>query len=236
MSVKDIFDSLKINLNQRFKSPFYGAFIISWLVFNWRPVLILFFSKKDINNVLDDLSEFNSFNNQFWYPVFLTAFIITVMPILNALYAYFDSLVGYFSDQGKGFKEILGKNKALKRKLSEQKKVKESEELLAQKNAGIAKLEKEEQDNILSREKIKQEIQDLPQVKNSINSLKLENESLKKKNEELLNDLKMALCQERDAKIPLAWLSSPHQKLNFWGEVNRMRALTKSRSQATEGE
>ena len=39
-------------LSERVKSPFYGSFIISWFIWNWRIVLtILLFSKKDYGNL-----------------------------------------------------------------------------------------------------------------------------------------------------------------------------------------
>ncbi|PKC39250.1 hypothetical protein V461_21745 [Pantoea ananatis BRT98] len=236
MSVKDLLDSLRMNINQRVKSPFYGAFIISWIIFNWKPVLILLFSKKDINIIIDELSKYNSSKFQFWYPVLLTTVVITLLPLLGALYTYFDSYVGHWSDQGKGFKEVLNKKSELNRKLSEDKKKKENEELLAEKSAAIAKLKKQEQDDILQTEKIKQEIHDLPQVRQSINSLGLENESLKKKNDDLIKDLKAALAGEDDKNITLPWMNSPHQRIIFWGEVNGMRASRKSREQDGEGE
>jgi len=46
--IKDIFAAFRQNSLERMKSPFLGAFVFSWLGFNWQLLAILFFSKKEV--------------------------------------------------------------------------------------------------------------------------------------------------------------------------------------------
>jgi hypothetical protein len=48
--VSNLFGSIQSHVSDRLKSPFAGAFVISWVVHNWRELLILLFSGETIEN------------------------------------------------------------------------------------------------------------------------------------------------------------------------------------------
>lgn len=54
--MKEIFDSLMSSINSRLRNPFIGAFILSWLAWNWYDLALLFWGSGDIET---RLSNFN---------------------------------------------------------------------------------------------------------------------------------------------------------------------------------
>ena len=82
--LKDIFSPF----TERAKSPFFGSFIIYWLIINWRIVFIIFFaSNKDLHqlNIVDFLESQEYFNRDylFNYPMLATFFYLFIWPIID---------------------------------------------------------------------------------------------------------------------------------------------------------
>jgi hypothetical protein len=85
-------DDFKTSINRvlqdRITSPFFGAFVFSWLVWNWKPLYMTFFVSESriIGNKLDYIeNEFASWNYQLVYPILSTLFLILVYPWFNTL-------------------------------------------------------------------------------------------------------------------------------------------------------
>lgn len=87
-------------INERVRSPFYGSFIISWLIFNWRVVYLLF-SKDDyfkgihkldyIGNFLD-LSIWHNWGATVIFPLILALIYLFVIPVVDlALFGYLET-------------------------------------------------------------------------------------------------------------------------------------------------
>lgn len=73
-------------LNERIYSPFYGAFIVSWLIWNWKIIyLTLFISEKTIKGSKISFIETNycDINVLITYPLLSTLFIILIMPFIT---------------------------------------------------------------------------------------------------------------------------------------------------------
>jgi hypothetical protein len=55
--IKDIIDSFRQSSLERVKSPFLGAFVFSWIAFNWQPLIILVFSENKIEKRLGVIND-----------------------------------------------------------------------------------------------------------------------------------------------------------------------------------
>ncbi len=85
--MEEIKKSFKSILYERTTSPFYGTFIISWLIWNWKIVYVtLFVSEKSIktdklsyllnNHLIDEL-------NLIVWPIISTIALLTIFPFIT---------------------------------------------------------------------------------------------------------------------------------------------------------
>jgi hypothetical protein len=87
----EIKDSLKETINTRIKNPFYGALIISWLLWNWQIPYITFFVSNDVikhkaNYIIENYS---GVCHNFIYPILSALIITTIWPyILNYILGF----------------------------------------------------------------------------------------------------------------------------------------------------
>ena len=143
-------DEFKKSINnilyERVTSPFYGTFIISWLIWNWNIVyLTLFVSEKSlkVSKLVYINSNLIDYCKMIWYPLVSSAFLILVLPFV-ANGAYFINLK--FTDwkkkqkQSVENKQLLTKEEsfALRQEILEQDK--KFSELLASKQNEIEQL------------------------------------------------------------------------------------------------
>jgi len=82
---RDIYASLRQTSLERVKSPFLGAFVFSWLGFNWQMLSILFFSERKIEQRLDFINKTNDISNYLLGPICTTALIVILLPQINKL-------------------------------------------------------------------------------------------------------------------------------------------------------
>ncbi|WP_343788801.1 hypothetical protein [Wandonia haliotis] len=78
--------TIESTIKERMKSPFYGTFIISWIICNWKIFVVLFFvSSKDLeSNKLDFISnKLISPLYGFTYPLGATILLILIIPWIN---------------------------------------------------------------------------------------------------------------------------------------------------------
>jgi hypothetical protein len=86
--MEDVKEAFNSTLKERFKSPLYGAFIVSWLVINWKIFIVLFFSsseelgKTKHQYISDNLVNFM---NCLILPLISTMIIIALIPWLSEL-------------------------------------------------------------------------------------------------------------------------------------------------------
>jgi hypothetical protein len=84
MALKDF---LPPYLNERARSPLYGSFIISWLIWNWKIVfVILFFKKEDFHG--DNINEFIYYHyvntgDTILYPLLVALLYIYFLPLID---------------------------------------------------------------------------------------------------------------------------------------------------------
>lgn len=83
--VRDIYASFRQTSLERVKSPFLGAFVFSWLGFNWQMLSILFFSKKDIEQRLELINNSHDIGDYLLAPIFTTVLIVILLPQINKI-------------------------------------------------------------------------------------------------------------------------------------------------------
>ena len=84
--ITEIKKSVSAVLYERLSSPFYGAFLASWLVWNWKIIyLSIFVSEAKIEpNKLDYiLKNYSDSNILIIYPLISTALLITLFPFIT---------------------------------------------------------------------------------------------------------------------------------------------------------
>ncbi|GET46462.1 hypothetical protein [Capnocytophaga felis] len=84
--MKEFIQSLFRTTEERVKNPIIGAFLTSWIIFNWKPILFIIFSPKIIEEKIEYIqSNFSSICFLFVYPIFSTIFYVLALPYLNLL-------------------------------------------------------------------------------------------------------------------------------------------------------
>ena len=81
--MKEIINSILDSTKDRLKNPLLGSFVFSWLIFNWKPLFYILFSKNSIENKIDFITEcYCSINNNFWFPLIFSIFYIVFFPYI----------------------------------------------------------------------------------------------------------------------------------------------------------
>lgn len=81
--LRDIFASFRQTSLERVKSPFLGAFVFSWIGFNWQMLAILFFSKNSIEERLKFINSNFDVWNYLSAPLCTSALIAFLLPQIN---------------------------------------------------------------------------------------------------------------------------------------------------------
>lgn len=67
--------------NERLKNPLFFSFLISWIVFNWKPIFTLFLSDKKIEQKITYITEnFNGIDTTLYYPILSSLAYVLVLP------------------------------------------------------------------------------------------------------------------------------------------------------------
>ncbi|EGQ8086256.1 hypothetical protein KY888_001999 [Vibrio vulnificus] len=90
-TVKELFESVSSNVNSRITSPFFGAFIVSWGIFNWDKLALLFFGRQSVDsrvsvfkNSVEWLSiGHNNVWDTLWWPLILSCSYLLISPYLH---------------------------------------------------------------------------------------------------------------------------------------------------------
>ncbi|QWV98658.1 single-stranded DNA-binding protein [Geomonas nitrogeniifigens] len=84
--ISELSKSVKATLYDRVASPVSGMFLLSWVVWNWKLCLILFFSDYDVDRKITLISAnyLNNYDN-FYYPVMSTAVLVFLYPLISVL-------------------------------------------------------------------------------------------------------------------------------------------------------
>ncbi|HFK5463636.1 TPA: hypothetical protein ACGZ88_000119 [Morganella morganii] len=193
---------------ERVKSPIVGTFIFVWLFYNWKVILILLFSKGDIENKINVISGYIT-EKSFYYPFLIAVLYCVAIPIVTliidvllrkaseaAIELRYEKINKEYKEKKKT--EILRADADIayeRKKTDEEKEIQSMREQITQSKANEGVLAKErddaieERDNAISRQNdYKDEIITLI---NQMEENKLEIDRLSKENSKLKSQAKL---------------------------------------------
>lgn len=167
--MKEFVQTIFKSTEERIKNPFIGAFITSWILFNWKPILFSIFSSKNIEDKINFIDEnFIETNHILWYPLFASIFYILVLPYISL---FFDILLKY---------SLLKRNDIV---VSNQKQNLENQKQLA-----IEEIRLEEAKTEFRERKYHNKL--VEELQNRNNDLESEIQNMKESNRSMVDDLK----------------------------------------------
>lgn len=81
-----ISESVKAHIDERLRSPFAGAFVIAWLIVNWKVIFSLFLSTDSVVVRLEEASNKFDAVSVFWKPLGLSILITIGFYVFSALF------------------------------------------------------------------------------------------------------------------------------------------------------
>lgn len=87
--LKEIIASLRKTSTERISNPFYGVFILTWLVFNWEAVAILLFSDLPMQERVRFINS--AYSLTFFYPLASAVFLTFALPWCTEKITFFQS-------------------------------------------------------------------------------------------------------------------------------------------------
>ncbi|MEN4543752.1 hypothetical protein ABEG75_11455 [Pantoea agglomerans] len=151
--------SLRDSSEQRISNPLYGAFIFSWLSFNWKAIAIFLFSERSIYLKIDDIETVTNINSLLYNPSKMTFVLVLIIPALNAIYALFNVAIKGLHNFSDLYDSYMTSVFSLRKERVSAKIITEREKTLALQKQEIAEAEKRtEQLNLeaaLARKNIK---------------------------------------------------------------------------------
>lgn len=96
-SFEDLSKSFKAALYERGQSPFYLAFVLSWIGWNWRFIVYLFFDNPNSTETIADKLDFISVNyinvySNLWNPLWTSIVVFISGNILTLLFLTFKNI------------------------------------------------------------------------------------------------------------------------------------------------
>jgi len=192
-TVKEIFQSIYDSYRDRIKSPLVGSFIITYLIFNWRLVAILFYSEWPIHCRIEWIEE----NYCEWYhyvvPFLIALFYVMGLPYLNL---GFEKILEKYSTT-----KLTKKNNSKLDALDHKKKEAEKKRLIADAEAGTSEI-------INLNEKIKN-LNDEIEMINTINKSEIERyKTNDERNQQIIKEqistIKQQIAEEKEYKAAVA--------------------------------
>lgn len=97
--MKELLSSFFKTSEERIKNPLIGTFILAFIAYNWKAILILIFSNKSIEEKITLITtSYSSIGNILIYPILISIFYILILPYIMW---FFDFIT---------FKAIKGRN------------------------------------------------------------------------------------------------------------------------------
>ena len=85
--MKNIINTFFKTTEERIRNPFMGAFITSWIVFNWKPIFYFILAEESIVTKIDYIEKnFNDIWNYLYFPLLAAVFYIVILPHLNLIF------------------------------------------------------------------------------------------------------------------------------------------------------
>ncbi|NNG44996.1 hypothetical protein HJP15_19080 [Pseudoalteromonas sp. NEC-BIFX-2020_002] len=95
-SISELFNSTTDAVKSRISHPLLGSFVISWLIFNWKPIYYLLFADDKVVYKLKSINEnFSSIETLLCYPLLATFFLAILIPASSLLHGIFLKFIEY---------------------------------------------------------------------------------------------------------------------------------------------
>lgn len=87
--MKEFFQTILKSTEDRIRNPFVGTFITSWIIFNWKPIIFIIFSDKDIEEKINFIvKNYSDIWCYLWLPLFSAIFYIAILPYISFGFEY----------------------------------------------------------------------------------------------------------------------------------------------------
>lgn len=83
--IKDVIGAFRQTSLERVKNPFLGAFVFSWIAFNWQALVILLFSEKTIEKRLGMINDHYDIDSFLLGPICTSILITFLLPQINKI-------------------------------------------------------------------------------------------------------------------------------------------------------
>jgi hypothetical protein len=83
--IRDIYTSFRQTSIERVKSPYLGAFVFSWIGFNWQMLAILLLSKKGVEERIELINKNFDIGDYLLGPIITAGLIAIILPQINKL-------------------------------------------------------------------------------------------------------------------------------------------------------
>ena len=82
--MRDFLKSIFKTSEERIKNPVMGSFMTSWVIFNWKPIFLLMFSSRIIEDKINYIEQcFSNIWNLLWCPLISTLLYLIALPYIN---------------------------------------------------------------------------------------------------------------------------------------------------------
>lgn len=88
MTIAELVKSFLDSSKERIKSPIAGAYILSFIIFNWKPIFILFFSKNCIEFRINEITRKYSDSGTFLWPILIAIIYTLSVPCVMLIIEY----------------------------------------------------------------------------------------------------------------------------------------------------
>jgi len=79
-AIRELFFSVYRNFSERLTNPFIGAFLIAFLVCNWRALFIFLWGVKNIETVIFQMKSHSDLHSLLLYPIAFALFYVALFP------------------------------------------------------------------------------------------------------------------------------------------------------------
>lgn len=85
--MRELLNTFLDTTKERIKNPFIGAFIFSFVAFNWKPIFIILFASKTIQEKIKIVElEYTGLLYNLWLPILFALFYVLILPYIMWLF------------------------------------------------------------------------------------------------------------------------------------------------------
>lgn len=85
--MRELLNTFLDTTKERIKNPFIGAFIFSFVAFNWKPIFVILFASQTIQKKIKIVeSEYTGLLYNLWLPILFALFYVLILPYIMWLF------------------------------------------------------------------------------------------------------------------------------------------------------